>query len=132
MNRKLTITAAGLSAGLLKNSHVLNNQLSSRNRAWPARQSPSARQIKVISLEPLGLSVTAGAKVLGVTRQTLTKVVNGKSGISPEMAIRLTKAFGSTEETWLRMQLAYDLAEARKQASKIKVNGQYVPEEAHI
>ena len=65
-------------------------------------------------LEPLGLSVTAGAKVLGVTRQTLTKIVNGKSGISPEMAIRLTKAFGSTEETWLRMQLAFDLAAARR------------------
>jgi addiction module HigA family antidote len=69
-------------------------------------------------LEPLGLSVPEGAKVLGVTRQTLTKIVNGKSGISPEMAIRLTKAFGSTEETWLRMQLAYDLArrpQAREQ-----------------
>jgi addiction module HigA family antidote len=80
-------------------------------------------------LEPLGLSVTAGAKVLGVTRQTLTKIVNGKSGISPEMAIRLTKAFGSTEETWLRMQLAYDLAAARKDESKIKVRRQRVPQE---
>src|ERR1035437_11125474 len=54
-------------------------------------------------LEPLGLSVTAGAKVLGVTRQTLNNALNGKSGIGPEMAIRLTKAFGSTPETWLRM-----------------------------
>jgi addiction module HigA family antidote len=52
--------------------------------------------------------------VLGVTRQTLTKIVKGKSGIRPEMAIRLTKAFGSTEETWLRMKLAYDLAAVRK------------------
>jgi addiction module HigA family antidote len=68
--------------------------------------------------------VTAGAKILGVTRQTLTKVVNGKSGISPEMAIRLTKAFGSTEETWLGMQLAYDLAAARKDEGKIKVRRQ--------
>lgn len=59
-------------------------------------------------LEPLGLSVTAGAKILGVTRQALNNIVNGKSGISPEMAIRLTRAFGSTEETWLRMQVAYD------------------------
>jgi addiction module HigA family antidote len=50
-------------------------------------------------LEPLGLSVTEGAKVLGVTRQTLTKILNAKSGISPHMAIRLTKAFGSTPET---------------------------------
>ena len=83
-------------------------------------------------LEPLGLSVTAGAKALGVSRQTLTKVVNGKSGISPEMAIRLTKAFGSTEETWLRMQLAYDLAAARKDESRIKVRRCPIPHELHI
>lgn len=82
-------------------------------------------------LEPLGLSVTAGAKVLGVTRQALNNIVNGKSGISPEMAIRLTKAFGSTEETWLGMQLAYDLATARKDESKIKVERQHFPQELH-
>jgi addiction module HigA family antidote len=82
-------------------------------------------------LEPLKLTITAGAKVLGVTRQTLTKIVNERSGISPEMAIRLTKAFGSTEETWLRMQLAYDLAAARKNESKIKVRRQHVPQEVH-
>lgn len=80
-------------------------------------------------LEPLGLSVTAAAKVLGVTRQTLTKIINGKSGISPEMAIRLSKAFGSTAETWLRMQLAYDLARARKDESKIKVRRQHVADQ---
>jgi len=79
-------------------------------------------------LEPLGLSVTEGAKVLGVTRQALNNVVNGKSGISPEMALRLAKAFGSTPETWLRMQLAYDLAEARKDEGKIKVQRQRVEE----
>jgi len=72
-------------------------------------------------LEPLGLSVTDAAKALGVTRQALNNVVNGKSGISPEMAIRLTKAFGSTPETWLGMQLAFDLARARKSENKIKV-----------
>src|ERR1700690_4115272 len=83
-------------------------------------------------LEPLGLSVTAGAKALGVTRQALNNLVNGKSGISPEMAIRLRKAFGSTEETWLRMQLAYDLAAARKNESKIKVQRQHVPQELHV
>jgi addiction module HigA family antidote len=69
----------------------------------------------------LGLSVTEGAKILGVTRQALNNVINSKSGISPEMAIRLTKAFGSTPETWLRMQLSYDLARARENESKIKV-----------
>jgi addiction module HigA family antidote len=77
-------------------------------------------------LEPLGLSVTEGAKVLGVTRQALNNVVNGKAGISPEMAIRLAKAFGSTAETWLRMQLAYDLAQVRKDESRIKVRRQHV------
>lgn len=80
-------------------------------------------------LEPLGLTVTEGAKVLGVTRQTLNNVINGKSGISPEMAIRLSKAFGSTPETWLRMQVSYDLARARKDEDKIKVRRQYVPQE---
>jgi len=77
-------------------------------------------------LEPLGLSVTQGASALGVTRQALNNVVNGKSGISPNMAIRLAKAFGSTPETWLRMQLAYDLAVARKGERKIKVRRQFV------
>ena len=83
-------------------------------------------------LEPLGLSVTAGAKVLGVTRQTLNNIVNGKSGISPEMAIRLTKAFGSTPETWLRMQVAYDLAAVLRDESKIKVRRQHAPQELHM
>src|SRR5277367_3547319 len=90
------------------------------------------RIVRSACLEPLGLSVTDGAKVLGVTRQTLTKIVNGKSGISPEMAIRLSKAFGSTPETWLRMQLAYDLAAARKDERKIKVRRQRVPQELHL
>jgi plasmid maintenance system antidote protein VapI len=69
-----------------------------------------------------------GRKILGVTRQALNNVVNGKSGISPEMAIRLSKAFGSTPETWLQMQLAYDLAAARKDESKIKGRRQYLVE----
>jgi addiction module HigA family antidote len=82
-------------------------------------------------LEPLGLSVTAGAKALGVSRQALNNLVNGSSGISPEMAIRLSKAFGSTPETWLRMQLAYDLAAALKNERKIKVRRQHV-DELHV
>ena len=65
-------------------------------------------------LEPLGLTVTEGAKVLGVTRQALNNLVNGKAGISPEMAVRLSKAFGTTPETWLRLQMAYDLAQVRQ------------------
>jgi addiction module HigA family antidote len=96
------------------------------------RKNPAhpGRIVRHDCLEPLGLSVTAGAKVLGVTRQALNNIVNGKSGMSPKMAIRLTKAFGSTEEP-LGMQLAYDLAQARKDESKIKVQRQHVPEEVH-
>jgi addiction module HigA family antidote len=88
------------------------------------------RSVRNACLEPLGLSVTEGAKQLGVTRQTLNNVINGKSGISPEMAIRLAKAFGSTAETWLQMQLAYDLAQARKTEHRIKVN-RYRAEKVH-
>ena len=72
-------------------------------------------------LEPLGLSVTAAAKVLGVTRQALNNVVNEKAGISPEMAIRLSKAFGGTPDTWVRMQAAFDLALALNGEGKIHV-----------
>jgi addiction module HigA family antidote len=67
-------------------------------------------------LEALGLSVTAGAKVLGVTRQALNNLVNQRAGISPEMAIRLDRAFGGTAEAWLALQTAYDLAQARKKS----------------
>ena len=72
-------------------------------------------------LEPLGISVTEGAEILGVTRQALNNLVNCKAAISPEMAIRLDKAFGGGAETWLRLQAAYDLAQAEKSADKIKV-----------
>ena len=77
--------------------------------------------VKYECLEPLDLSVTAGARVLGVTRQALSNLINGNSGVSPEMAVRLEKAFGGTAETWLRMQVAYDLARVRKTADTIDV-----------
>jgi antitoxin HigA-1 len=77
--------------------------------------------VRLDCLEPLGLSVTKGAEVLGVTRQALNNLVNAKAGISPEMAIRLAKAFGSNPETWLAMQMAYDLAQARQHEGDIKV-----------
>jgi addiction module HigA family antidote len=72
-------------------------------------------------IEPLGLTITETAEILGVTRQALNNLVNGKSGISPEMAIRLDKAFGGSAETWLRLQMAYDLAQARRYEADIKV-----------
>jgi len=72
-------------------------------------------------LEALDLSVTAAAKGLGVTRQALSDLVNGKAGVSIDMAIRLSKAFGSSPEMWLGLQMAYDLWQARKRAHSIKV-----------
>ena len=72
-------------------------------------------------LEPLGLSITEAAKKLGVSRKQLSDVVNSHSGISPGMAIRLDKAFGGGAETWLRLQAAYDLAQALRHARRIKV-----------
>ncbi|MGA2145757.1 MAG: HigA family addiction module antitoxin [Bryobacteraceae bacterium] len=93
----------------------------------PMKNPPHpGRSIRTACLEPLRLSIPEGAKILRVSRQALNNVITGKSAISPEMAIRLTKAFGSTPETWLGMQLAYDLAAARKNESKIKVRRQRV------
>ncbi len=79
------------------------------------------RIVRQDCLEALGLSVTKAAQVLGVTRQALNNVVNQRAGISPEMAIRLSKAFGSTAETWVRMQAAYDLSIARRDEKSIRV-----------
>lgn len=77
--------------------------------------------VKHDCIEALGLSVTKAASALGVSRPTLSKVINGRAAISPEMAIRLSKAFGSRPEMWLRMQLAFDLAQAQRLASGINV-----------
>ena len=72
-------------------------------------------------LEPLGLNVTEAARRLGVSRKQLSDIVNCHAGISPEMAIRLDKAFGGGADTWLRLQAAYDLARAMQHAKEIKV-----------
>ena len=72
-------------------------------------------------LNDLGLSVAEAAKGLGVTRQQLHNVIAGRSSVTPEMAIRFEKAFGSTADTWLRMQMNYDLAQTRRRASEIAV-----------
>ena len=86
--------------------------------------------IRYDCLEPLGLSVTVAAKVLGVTRQALNNLVNCRSGISAEMAVRLSKAFGGSPEVWLRMQLNYDLAQIERKASKIIVKKRLYPKVA--
>ena len=79
------------------------------------------RIVRQECIEPLKLTVTAAAAGLGVTRKTLSELINGKAGISPEMAIRLAKAFGGSPEMWLGIQMDYDLARAAKKAGKIKV-----------
>jgi antitoxin HigA-1 len=77
--------------------------------------------IRELCLEPLGLSVTAAAKALGVSRKSLSELLNGKSGISPEMAIRLSLAFKTTPESWLSQQMQYDLWKARTKLKKLRI-----------
>jgi antitoxin HigA-1 len=72
-------------------------------------------------LDELGLSVMEAAQALGVSRQQLHAVISGRAGVTPEMAVRLEKALGSTADTWLRMQMNYDLAQIRARAASIKV-----------
>ena len=71
-------------------------------------------------IEPMGLTITDAAKALGVTRNTLSELVNGKRGISPEMAVRLSKVFGGTEQGWLVQQAQYDLAHVERGRLKLK------------
>ncbi|MDE2904218.1 MAG: HigA family addiction module antitoxin [Chloroflexota bacterium] len=78
--------------------------------------------IRLTCLEPLGLSVTDAARGLGVARHTLSRVLNGHAGISADMAIRLEKAGWSNAEFWLRLQAAYDLAQARLRQEQIQVD----------
>ena len=88
----------------------------------PMKTPPHPGQsIRHDCLEPLDLSVTAAAEKLGISRKQLSGIVNGHAGISPEMAIRLDKAFGGGAEPWLRLQTAYDLAQAMKRIDDIKV-----------
>ena len=88
----------------------------------PMKNPPHpGRSIKENCLKPFGLSVTEAANVLGVARHTLSRVLNGRAAVSPEMAIRLEKAGWSTAEFWLRRQTAYDLVQARKTEDTIEV-----------
>ena len=77
--------------------------------------------VRALCLEPLGLSVTRAAEGLGVSRKALSELLNGHSGISPEMAIRLSKAFGGSPESWLTQQMQYDLWRTQRNAKSIKV-----------
>ena len=77
--------------------------------------------LRDLCLEPLGISVTAAAKALGVARKTLSSILNGHSGISPEMAIRLGKAFDTSPESWLNQQVQHDLWKAEQRSKKLRV-----------
>lgn len=84
--------------------------------------------IREFYLEPLGLTVTAVAQALGVSRNSVSELLNGHNGISPEMAYRLSKAFGRTPESWMNLQTMYDLAQVQKKAESFKVKTLFQPE----
>jgi len=83
---------------------------------------PHPREVlKALCLEPLNLTITEAAKSLGVSRKTLSAILNGRAGISPEMAVRLSIAFNTTAESWLNQQLQYDLWHAERNRSRLRV-----------
>lgn len=77
--------------------------------------------LRGLCLEPLGLTVTEAARALGVSRKTLSSILNGHAGISPEMAVRLSIAFDTTAESWLNQQVQYDLWQAEKKRAQLRV-----------
>ncbi len=88
----------------------------------PMKNPPHPGEIiRDLYVEPLGLTVTQAAAGLGVSRKTLSLLLNGHAGISPEMAVRLSKAFGRTPEGWLQLQMQYDLCQIDRQAERIQV-----------
>jgi addiction module HigA family antidote len=78
--------------------------------------------IKELCLEPLGITVTDAAKALGVSRKTLSSIINGKAGISPEMAVRLSIAFNTSSESWMNQQSQYDLWQAEQHRDELQVS----------
>jgi addiction module HigA family antidote len=87
----------------------------------PMKNPPHpGRIVRQDCIEPLGLTVTEAARALGVTRQALNNLVNGKAGISPEMAVRLSKVFGGSAEMWARLQASYDLAQVKLDQIDVK------------
>jgi addiction module HigA family antidote len=89
--------------------------------AMPMKNPPHPRSVVLHDcIEPLGLTITDAAAALGVTRTTLSELVNGKRGISPEMAVRLSKVFGGSAESWLTQQAHYELAHVNADRIKLK------------
>ena len=88
----------------------------------PMKNPPHPGEIlRDLYLDPLDLTVTAAAKGLGITRKTLSQLLNGHAGISPEMAVRLSKAFGRSPESWLQLQNQYDLAQIATKTDSIQI-----------
>ncbi len=81
--------------------------------------------IRELCIEPLELSITEAAEGLGVSRKTLSAILNGRAGISPEMALRLSMAFNTTPESWLNQQSQYDLWQAKQENKRMKVKKLY-------
>ncbi len=77
--------------------------------------------LRELCLKPLELTVTQAATALGVSRKTLSSILNGRAGISPEMAVRLSLAFGTTAESWMNQQVQYDLWHAERKRKKLHV-----------
>jgi len=96
--------------------------ITTKERAFMTMKNPPHPGLVVLQecIEPLGLSITDAASALGVTRNTLSELVNKKRGVSPEMAVRLSKVFGGTEQGWLLQQAQYDLAQVRRDRIKLK------------
>ncbi|MGC8492646.1 MAG: HigA family addiction module antitoxin [Syntrophobacteraceae bacterium] len=92
----------------------------------PMKNPPHPGEIiRELYIQPLGLTVTQAAEGLGVTRKTLSLLLNGHAGISPEMAMRLSQAFGRSPESWLQLQVQYDLAQLRRSTREIKAKRFY-------
>jgi addiction module HigA family antidote len=81
--------------------------------------------IRDVCIKPLGLTVTQAAQGLGVTRKTLSLLLNGHAGISPAMAVRLSQAFGRSPESWLQLQVQYDIAQVKRSSKEIKIKPLY-------
>jgi addiction module HigA family antidote len=94
--------------------------ITEENKKMEMKNPPHPGELIGDTLDELKVSVTGAARALGITRQQLHNVIAGRSGITPEMAVRLEKAIGSTADTWLKMQMNYDLAQVRKRAIKVK------------
>jgi len=106
---------------ILRAPHDASDAIPLKGRLTRAHEEPTQRLLCCVSaFQTLGLTITTAAAALGVTRTTLSELVNGKRGRSPEMAVRRPKVFGGSAESWLVQQAQYDLAQVRTERIKLK------------